>query len=446
MNISYKINDQYLLRSISLPLEPGKILLITGVENNNLNILGGIIGKMIPMQANVATPEINSLIKNFTGTVEITNGSLPETVAYLSADPERHFLFATVKEELAITLPTTNHIKLLQSFGLSQDLYGRNLASLSGGEKMKVALAITFAQYYDCYVLHNVIPWLDQTGRNFLMQHLKQSSNNNSCIVLLEHEITSLTAMADAILWFNGQTITPYSQQYHFVTTKKPILKPTQTTTQLLEFTNVTLAKHPIFPHPMPKPILSTISFQLNINSIYALIGDNGAGKSTIAQMLFRIITPTTGTIKFLEHPLLYYSRAELNELICYVGQFPSQQIIFSTIGQYQNKSQKEKKLLAQKLFAQHLQLPPDTPVTTLTFLQMKLLLLANGITNKTKLIILDEPTWGIDKIGRQLFWHVLQELQQQLGATVLLISHDKDLIGNFTSQIMYLHNGKLCF
>ena len=439
VNISYKINDQYLLRSVNLLLEPGKVLLITGIENNNLNILGGIIGKIFPIQANINIPEINSLIKNFTGTVEITNGSLPEKVAYLSTDPERHFLFATVKEELAITLPTINHIKLLQSFGLAQNLYERNLASLSGGEKMKVALAMVFAQYYDCYVLHNVIPWLDQAGRKFLVQHLNYRSNNNSCIVLIEHEITNLTAIADDILWFTGQTVVPYSQQDHYVITK-PILKPT--TTRLLEFTNVTLIKHP----PTSQPILNTISFQLNTNSIYALIGDNGAGKSTLAQMLFRIITPTTGIIKFLEYPLLHYSRAELNELICYIGQFPSQQIIFSTLGQYQEQLQKEKKLLAQKIFMQYLQLPPDTPITTLTLLQMKLLLLANGSTNKTKLIILDEPTWGIDKIGQQLFWQVLQELQQQLGATVLLISHNKDLISNLTTQIMYFNNGKLYF
>lgn len=445
MNISYKINDQYLLHSVNLPLQPGKILLITGIENHSLNILGGIIGKLFPIKAKIDIPEIDALISNFTGALTIKNGFLPEKATYLSSDPDRHFLFSTVKEELLMTLPTSiNWAKPLKDFGLDQSFYERKIASLSGGEKMKVALALAFAQHSDCYVLHGVIPWLDQIGRNLLIQRIKQSKNNNATIVFIEHEIDNLVTAADNVFWFDGQTTTSYSNKNYFTTPQKPTPIQAKHTTKLLELTDITLAKHPFFPQPSTKPILDTIAFTLNTNTIYALVGDNGAGKSTIAQMLFRIIKPTTGTIKFLDKPLINYSRAKLNELICYIGQFPAQQIILNTVGQYQNKLQKEKNTLAQKIFAQHLHLPPETPIATLTFLQMKILLLANCINSKTKLIILDEPTWGMDKIGQQLFWQILQEFRQQLAVTLLLISHDINLIGNFTPQIIYLTNGKI--
>jgi len=444
VNISYKINNKHLLYNINLPLQSGKTVLITGIENNNLNLLGGIIGKLFPIEAKIDIPEISALIANFTGDLEITDSVLPEKVTYLSADPDRHFLFANVKEELLMAQPVADHIKTLETFGLDQSFYERKIASLSGGEKMKVALALAFAKSADCYVLHGVIPWLDRAGRDLLMRHIKQSQNNNACVVFIEHEIGHLADVVDEVFWFDGQTLTQKPKESVFIVAETPILPQVVPSEKLLEFTGVSLAKHPFFDEPRTEPILNNITFALNKNAIYALAGDNGAGKSTIAQMLFRVIKPTAGVINFFDQPLLNYSRTQLNEYICYIGQFPAQQITLSTIGQYQTKAQKEKNILAQKIFEQYLNLSPETPIATLTFLQMKLLVLANCINSKTKLMILDEPTWGIDKAGQQLFWEVLQELRQQLDATLFLISHDINLINRFTKQILYLAYGKI--
>jgi energy-coupling factor transport system ATP-binding protein len=443
VNISYKINGKHLLYSVDLPIKPGKAILVTGVENNNLNLLGGIIGKLFPIEAKIDIPEINALISNFNGDLEIKDGVLPESVAYLSADPDRHLLFATVKEELLLAQPNmTDFGKILETFGLDQSFYGRKIASLSGGEKMKVALALTFAKHVDCYVLHGVIPWLDQTGRDLLIQSIKQRKNNDACIVFIEHEINQLVDVVDNVFWFDGQTITQPSNESFFAADEKPEPLQAKYSEKLLEFADVALAKHPFYDEIRAKPILDDISFVLNADNVYALAGDNGAGKSTIAQMLFRIIKPTSGEIKFLDQPLSNYSRAELNELICYIGQFPAQQITLSTVGQYQIKLKKN--TLAQEIFEKHLNLLSKAPIATLTFLQMKLLVLANCIDSKTKLIILDEPSWGLDKEGQQLFWQILQELRQKLGATLFLISHDIDLIHRFTVQVMCLTKGKI--
>ncbi len=62
MNTSYKINNKYLLHSINLPLHSGKTLLVTGVENNNLNLLSGIIGRLFPLKAKIDIPQISVLI------------------------------------------------------------------------------------------------------------------------------------------------------------------------------------------------------------------------------------------------------------------------------------------------------------------------------------------------------------------------------------------------
>jgi zinc transport system ATP-binding protein len=306
-----------------------------------------------------------------------------------------------------------------------------------------VALALAFARQADCYVLHGVIPWLDQAGRNLLMQHIQQSKDNNASVVFIEHEIESLINTVDEVLWFDGQKIIPYSKNYSVRTEQQKLIR-TESDEKLLEFTDVALTKHPFFEEVHTKPILNNISFALNTNNIYALAGDNGAGKSTIAQMLFRIIQPTSGAIELLQQPLMNYSRAKLNELICYIGQFPAQQITASTVGQYQTKSQQEKNTLAQNIFKQYLDLPTNTPIATLNFLQMKLLVLANCINNKTKLIILDEPTWGIDKMGQELFWQALHAIRQQLTATLFLISHDINLINQLTTKIIHLADGKI--
>jgi len=94
--------------------------------------------------------------------------------------------------------------------------------------------------------------------------------------------------------------------------------------------------------------------------------------------------------------------------------------------------------------FANYLALADDFPVSLLSFLQLKILCLLSSLTPATKLIILDEPTWGIDNDGRLVLWQLLQKIAQFLKFTLLIITHDMQLKYEFQADILWLQEGKI--
>lgn len=443
MRFSYTVKQQVLLQDIALTLTPGKAYLITGMENINLGILAGILAKLLPVRANIEIPQIKALIENYTGKLVI-EGELPHTVAYVGVDPDRHLLFSTVEEEMLAQLGKINFVEHLAAFGLHQDFLTRQIATLSGGEKMKLALALAFADQCDCYILHGCIPWLDKIGRETLLTQIVATKKTNASIIIIEHEISALTDITDAMFIFDGQTLQPTEPQkffaQYFATTNQDKLNHIRTrvpTKTILEFKQLSFGY-------ATKPLLTNASFSLELGKNYLLLGENGAGKSTLAQIIFRVLKPKHGKILLQEKPLAHYSRAALNNIISYVGQFPLQQITLNTVGEYKTQLVRTQNVIALPLLDNYLNLADNFPVSLLSFLQLKILCLISLLTKNTELIILDEPTWGIDHDGKLLLWQLLQDIAKHLNFTLLIITHDLKLIDTFNPEIFWLNAGNI--
>lgn len=457
MKFSYQVNEKYLIRSAILPVFGGEICLITGVENASFSILGGIIAKLFPVNEKLEWPHLQALIENYTGKLTLEDGSLPNSTVYVGVDPDRHLLFSTVREEmLAQTGYFSDKNKILSTFGLDSSFLGRHISSLSGGEKMKVALAIAFSSSAECYVLHGVIPWLDKKGRGLLIEKIIEAKNKGSQVFLLEHENYPLRKVVNKIFEFDGSTVYKiddkmfYSRYLRDAQLEKSAqdlavaLHSSQNSKTILEFNKVTLRSHPYSESKRTEPLLDQITFYLNEQSIYFLVGNNGAGKSTIAQLAFKVLKPDSGSVVFCGELLSNYSRRELIDLICYVGQFPERQITLGTIGQYRIKAQEENNAESLMLINKFLNLPDSFLISSLSYLQMKLLGLSTFVTKNTKLIILDEPTWGIDKWGQQAIFDILRQISGFSNYALLIISHDLRFIRELNAKILFINNGDL--
>lgn len=454
MQFSYFVDEQCLLDNINLPLVPQHISLITGIANINLNLLGGIIAKFFPLSGQeVMQPQINSLLSLYSGKLQMQEGSLPQKAVYVGPDPEKHLFFAKVSEEMLTRLACSgaDFVEILQVMGLDASFLSRRIASLSGGEKMKVALAIALAQKADCYLLHGVVPWLDKNGREHLWKQLQIMQTRGAHIVFCENEIDEILSFADYIYYFDGCSLMPTNNKG--IKTKLRIddynfLRQQMANTdseKLLEFTAVSLLHHPHYSVERAANLLDKISFNLFVARNYLMFGNNGSGKSTITQIIFRLIKADSGCIKLLGSEIKSYSRKQLKQIICYVSQNPGQQLIFSTLGQYRWELLNESNTLALELFDEYFaKLPDDYPLTKLTFLQYKILTLLNFINDQTKIIILDEPTWGIDYMGRRCLLELLNKLAQKIDFTLLVISHDLSLAPLLGAEILWLYNGKL--
>lgn len=460
MKFSYVSQQQYLLDSIDLPLDQPGIFLLTGIESVSLGILTGILGKLFPIpKESIEWENIAALIANYTGDLKLLDGSFPDVVSYVGADPDRHVLFSTVEEEMMIrlNLPFNSEgtvAKYLSAFDLDASFVKRHIATLSGGEKMKVVLAIAFAKPADCYIFHGVIPWLDKKGRDLLLNKILELRKIGPNILFCEHEMECFFPVVDAIYKFDGKTVSKTDTEIfikdYFHRQKeisvyedlsnKSVMQPYA----VLEFHKIFLQKHPYFEGIKNNILLNEVSFTLISGKTYFFVGDNGVGKSTLAELIFRIFPPEKGEIFFCKKPLKKYSRQELTQLICYLAQFPEQQITFSTIGEYKKEALKNKNTLALSLFEKYLNLDNNFPISMLSFLQLKLLSLLSFINPKTQLIILDEPTWGVDIESQQIILNFLRDIRTQFVVTLLVISHNEFLIRALNGEVMRIEEGNI--
>lgn len=195
------------------------------------------------------------------------------------------------------------------------------------------------------------------------------------------------------------------------------------------------------------KRIVSNINLQVNIGEIYSLLGQNGVGKTTILKMLTGVMHPTIGEIRLfghmlsdknkevlkrvgsiIEYPIFYESLTALENL----------KIHCSYLGYYDSEGIKHALELVQ------LDGSETTLVKNFSLGMKQRLGLARAIITKPELIILDEPTNGLDPLGIKLIRDLILMLNKDYGITFLISSHILGEIEQVADRIGVIHEGTL--
>jgi len=193
------------------------------------------------------------------------------------------------------------------------------------------------------------------------------------------------------------------------------------------------------------KQILDDISFSVDPGQIAALIGPNGSGKTTLLKALLGLVPMQTGEVLFFDHPLNTF-----REKIGYVPQrFEFQDDFPITVTEFLNLAvprQLDKKAIAEKL--DEVGLPASAASSLLGTLsggQLQRVLIAQALLNEPKLLMLDEPSTGIDIVGEAEFYNILKDLNTQRGTTILLVSHDVSMVSKLVDQVICINKCLLC-
>ncbi len=452
MIFSYKVQNRYILKNIKVPLEPAHVILLTGEENRSFELLGGIIAGLFPVEGADKVGPLEALVRDLSGELDLVDGRIPESSVYLGPDPERHLLFSRVDEEIyAQTGLLQNQSTVLERFGLDPSFAERKISTLSGGEKMRLALAVAFSRSAQCTVLHGVVPWLDIKGKKQLNEEIKKIRRRGGCVLILEQEVEGLFPIADDILYFERgglvhcnrekimQRRDPVRSLLHRVT---QTIKKKRNAPELVRFSSVCFQYEKVLHDGF---LLADVSFSLRSDAVYGIIGDNGAGKSTIAKIIMRLESPVSGTVYLHGKDLQSIPRPDLVRNVCYVGQFPEQQITLSTVDQYRKKAYRTGNEISVMLLSGYFDDARQYPISQLSPLDMKILCIAAFIHADTGLVILDEPTWGIDAEGESRLCEILHEIASRVsGISILIISHDRGFIQAMDAEILELDNGHI--
>lgn len=194
---------------------------------------------------------------------------------------------------------------------------------------------------------------------------------------------------------------------------------------------------------------VSGVDLQVHESECYGLLGPNGAGKTTLIRMITAVSPPTTGEIYVFGRDLKSNSR-EIKAMLGVVPQVdnldPDLTVIqnLTTFARYFDIPKKEAIKRSHeilKLF--QLNDRSKSPIKELSGGMRRRLLIARGLINSPKILILDEPTIGLDPQAKYLVWEKLIELKAQ-GVTQLLCTQNMEEAEFLCDRVAIMHQGKI--
>lgn len=185
-----------------------------------------------------------------------------------------------------------------------------------------------------------------------------------------------------------------------------------------------------------------------------ALLGTNGSGKTTLLNHLNGILKPTAGTIYYEDKPLEYNSKALLNlrKRVGFVFQDPNDQLFAPTVKQdvafgplnLGYSQDKAKELVDEALKTVGMSEFTEKPPHFLSLGQKKRVALAGVLAMQPEVIIMDEPTANLDPRATSEILHLLLRLNKDAGITLILATHDVDMVPLFANRLYILSKGKI--
>ncbi|MBT0729437.1 zinc ABC transporter ATP-binding protein ZnuC [Rosenbergiella nectarea] len=184
------------------------------------------------------------------------------------------------------------------------------------------------------------------------------------------------------------------------------------------------------------KQVLQNISLSLQPGRILTLLGPNGAGKSTLVRLILGLITPTRGTVAKKSGLRIGYVPQKLHLDIT----------LPLTVDRFLRLARQSKNAdihaALQRVNTGHLRL---STMQKLSGGEMQRVLLARALLGKPELLVLDEPTQGVDVNGQVALYDLINQLRHELDCAVLMVSHDLHLVMAKTDDVLCLNHHVCC-
>lgn len=211
-------------------------------------------------------------------------------------------------------------------------------------------------------------------------------------------------------------------------------------------------ADHLTYGYDEKRHAIEDLSIAFEEGKTTAILGANGAGKSTLFLHLNGILQPEHGEVRFRGQPISY-KKAGLRQLRSKVGivfQNPDDQLFSASV--YQDISfgavnmglpseevHRRVNAVMEQIGITYLK---DRPTHSLSFGQKKRVAFAGIMVMQPEVIILDEPTAGLDPVGVSELMHLLQEVCRQQNTTIILSTHDIDVVPIYADVIDVMDQG----
>jgi ABC-type Mn2+/Zn2+ transport system ATPase subunit len=193
--------------------------------------------------------------------------------------------------------------------------------------------------------------------------------------------------------------------------------------------------------------VLSGISLAIARDSFTALLGANGTGKSTLLKTLLGLQPPVGGKIQIgsagMKPVFGYVPQAiQFDPLYPLTGFDVALMGVFQRVGPMKFPSRAEKDFVRECLHATAADGFAGRKFSQLSGGQKQRVLIARALATKPDILVLDEPTAGVDVAATNSLLEFISQIHKERNLTVLLVTHDLPLVRKHAQQIIWLHNG----
>ncbi len=210
---------------------------------------------------------------------------------------------------------------------------------------------------------------------------------------------------------------------------------------------------------PFEYQALDNVNFTIEDGEFIGLIGHTGSGKSTLIQHLNGLLNPSSGTVYVNGEDIFENSKEELAKLRLKVGivfQYPEQQLFEETVfkdvafgpknlGISDEEIEERVKESLEAVGLNYEEFKDKSPFE-LSGGQMRRVAIAGVIAMRPEVLVLDEPTAGLDPAGRDEVLKLIEDLHKKRNNTIILVTHNMDDAGKLADKLLVMDHGKIKF
>jgi energy-coupling factor transporter ATP-binding protein EcfA2 len=485
VSLVYPSSTKTILEDLTFSIEEGEMVLVIGSTGTGKSSLLRLINGLVPhhtgglLAGDVSVDGISTQL--------VRPGELAHLIGIVGQNPISGFVTDTVEEELVFGMESLNippdvmrkRVEEILDLLALAPLRNRAISTLSGGEQQRLAIGSALVMHPKILVLDEPTSALDPIAAEEVLSIIHRLVHDLSLtVVIAEHRLERVIGFADRIIHIAGDGQAEIDIPENILK-KSDIAPPIVHLSRALELDQVGLSvrdvrrmtedvrNHGRDLKPVAKEAtapaisltevgisygsqiaLKSITSKIFEGEIVALMGRNGAGKSSLLQTIVGVKNLDTGKISVFGGAPEGLKGRQRRTTVGYIPQEPSDLLYAQSVSQECAQADKDNEIKSGTTFSLLRSLVPSISEKThprdLSEGQRLALALAVVLSAQPRALILDEPTRGLDYQSKSLLIQILKDFVGQSGKSVIIATHDVELVAELADRVIFLSEGEI--